>query len=280
MVSRSDYGEREVATCRSVLLELIHVLGEFKEHMIIIGGWVPTFLFPRAEERHVGSLDIDVALDFAHIPADSYQTILTALLKNGYVQDPRQPFRFYRKMKTLDGSEMTIEVDFMSGEYGGTGKSRRTQRVQNVRARKARGCDLAFVNSVAVTLEGERPGGGRDKADFQVAGIVAFLIMKGMALFDRSKEKDAYDIYYCIEHFVGGPEAMAREFALSSKNLLVREGLAKIRSKFASIHHIGPKWVADFLEISDKEEREIIMRRAYEKTASLLDLLGINEWPS
>ena len=35
MVSRSDYGEREVEACRSVLLELVHVLGEFKEHMII-----------------------------------------------------------------------------------------------------------------------------------------------------------------------------------------------------------------------------------------------------
>ena len=280
MVSRSDYGEREVAACRSVLLELIHVLGEFKEHAIIIGGWVPTFLFPLAEERHVGSLDIDVALDFVHIPADSYQTILTALLKNDYVQDSLQPFRFYRKTKTLGGSEMTVEVDFMAGEYGGTGKSRRTQRVQNVRARKARGCDLAFVNSVAVALEGERPGGGRDKIYFQVAGIVAFLVMKGMALFDRNKEKDAYDIYYCIENFAGGPEALAGEFASSSKNPIVWEGLAKIRSKFVSIDHVGPKWVADFLEISDKEEQEIIIRRAYEKTASLLDLLGINEWPS
>lgn len=280
MVSRSDYGEREVEACRSVLLELVHVLGEFKDHMIIIGGWVPTFLFPRAEERHVGSLDIDVALDFKEIPDDSYQTILTALLKNGYVQDPRQPFRFYRKMKTLDDSEITVEIDLMAGEYGGTGKGRRTQSVQNVRARKARGCDLAFTNSVAVALEGGRPGGGRDKSSFRVAGIVPFLVMKGMALFDRRKEKDAYDIFYCIEHFVGGPEALADEFAPSSKNLLIQEGLAKIRSKFASVDHIGPKWVADFLEIADKEEREIVIRRAYEKTMGLLELLDIKEWRS
>jgi hypothetical protein len=62
------------------------------------------------------------------------------------------------------------------------------------------------------------------------------------------------------------------------KNALVREGLAKIRGKFASIDHAGPKWIADFLEISDGEERDIVVRRAYEKTASLLDLLGIEEW--
>jgi hypothetical protein len=104
--------------------------------------------------------------------------------------------------------------------------------------------------------------------------------MKGMAMFDRMKEKDAYDIYYCIEHFAGGPEALADEFAPFSKNLLVREGLAKIRSKFASIDHIGPKWVADFLEIVDRKEREIVIRRAYEKAKGLLDLLGIEEWRS
>jgi hypothetical protein len=278
VVSRSDYGEREVEACRSVLLELVHILGEFKDHMIIIGGWVPAFLFPRAEERHVGSLDIDVALDFKEIPDDSYQTILTSLLKNGYVQDPRQPFRFYRKMATPDDSEITVEIDLMAGEYGGTGRGRRTQKVQNARARKARGCDLAFTDSVTVALEGGRPGGGRDRTSFQVAGIVPFLVMKGMALFDRMKEKDAYDIYYCIEHSAGGPVALAEEFTPSLKSSLVREGLAKIRSKFASIGHIGPKWVADFLENTDKEEREIVVRRAYEKAAELLDLLGVKEW--
>ena len=280
MVSRSDYGEQEVESCRSVLLELVHVLGEFKAHMIIIGGWVPAFLFPRAEDRHIGSLDIDVALNFKEIPDDSYQTILTALLKNSYVQDQRQPFRFYRKVKTLDGSEITVEIDLMAGEYGGTGKGRRTQKVQNARARKARGCDLAFADSVTVALEGGRPGGGRDRTSFQVAGIVPFLVMKGMALFDRMKEKDAYDIYYCIEHFSGGPAALAEEFTPSSKNSLVREGLSKIRSKFASIDHIGPKWIVDFLEIADREEREIVIRRAYEKTAEFLDLIGAKEWGS
>jgi hypothetical protein len=79
---------------------------------------------------------------------------------------------------------------------------------------------------------------------------------------------------------VSGKWKLADEFAPSSKHLLVQEGLTKIRSKFASIEHIGPKWVADFLEIADKEEREIVIRRAYEKTTGLLDLLDIKEWGS
>ena len=84
-------------------------------------------------------------------------------------------------------------------------------------------------------------------------------------MYDRMKEKDAYDIYYCVEYYPGGTDKLAVECSSFLKNKLVLEGLGKIRSKFASVEHVGPTWVADFLEITEKEDREIIMRRAYEK---------------
>jgi hypothetical protein len=276
MVSKSQYGEREVKACKAVLLEIVHLLGEIKDEMVIIGGWTPTFLFPQADDPHIGSLDIDVALDFSKIPDDTYQTILKAFLKRGYTQDKEQPFRFFRKV-TIEGKEpISVEVDLMAGEYGGSGKGHRTQKIQDIRARKARGCDLAFGSSITVTLEGELPDGGKDKASFKVAGIVPFIVMKGMAMYERMKEKDAYDIYYCVEHYPGGVEGLASEFGPHLKNKLIIEGLEKIRSKFTSIEHIGPKWVADFLEVADKEDRDIMMRRAYEKISDLLDILKIS----
>ena len=278
MVSRSQYGEREVNACKAVLLELVHLLGEIKEEMVIIGGWTPTFILPGSDDPHVGSLDIDVALDFSKIPDDTYQTILKTFLKRGYTQDKEQPFRFFRKVKIEGADPINVEVDLMAGEYGGTGKGHRTQKVQDVRARKARGCDLAFDAAVTVTIEGNLPDGGKDTASFKVAGIVPFLVMKGMAMYERMKEKDAYDIYYCVEHFPGGLEGLAAEFKSFIKNKLVIEGLRKIRSKFASVEHIGPKWVADFLEVTEREDRDIIVRRAYEKINELLDLLYISAW--
>jgi hypothetical protein len=36
--------------------------------------------------------------------------------------------------------------------------------------------------------------------------------------------------------------------------------------------------VADFLEVTEREDRDIIMRRAYEKINELLDLLHISAW--
>ncbi len=97
-------------------------------------------------------------------------------------------------------------------------------------------------------------------------------------MFERMKEKDAYDIYYCIEHYPEGIEGLASEFMPHLKNKLIIEGLEKIKSKFASVEHIGPKWVADFLEVIEKEDRDIIMRRAYEKISELLDSLKISSW--
>ncbi len=179
MVTKSQYGDKEVRACKAVLLELVHLLGEIKDKMVIIGGWTPTFLFPRTDDPHVGSLDIDIALDFSKIPDDTYQTILEAFLQRGYAQDKEQPFRFFRKVKIEGTDPISIEVDLMAGEYGGTGKGHRTQKIQDIRARKARGCDLAFDSSITVTLEGELPEGGKDKVSFKVAGIVPFLVMKG-----------------------------------------------------------------------------------------------------
>jgi len=53
MVSRSQYGEREVNACKAVLLELVHLLGEIKDEMVIIGGWTPTFLLPQSNPKGI-----------------------------------------------------------------------------------------------------------------------------------------------------------------------------------------------------------------------------------
>ena len=41
--------------------------------------------------------------------------------------------------------------------------------------------------------------------------IPALLAMKGHAIEGRYKQKDAYDIYYCIRNYTGGPEVLAED---------------------------------------------------------------------
>ena len=47
----------------------------------------------------------------------------------------------------------------------------------------------------------------------------------------------------------------------------------KLKGKFASELHAGPKDVADFLDIEDEEEIDMVKRDAYEQVQALLQLI-------
>jgi hypothetical protein len=273
VISRTDYAAEAVEAARSVMLELIRLLGEYRDDMVIIGGWVPDLLLPAAGTKYIGSIDVDLAVDHRKISEAGYRTILEHLTKRGYTRGD-QPYIFFRTV-VVAGREIKVQVDLLAGEYGGTGKSRRHQRVQDIMPRKARGCDLAFEMASEVTIEGTLPGGGKDSAVVRVAGIVPFIVMKSMALADRMKEKDAWDIWFCLTFYPGGPGALADAFQPHLQNRLVTEGLGKLKEKFASPEHTGPKWVADFDEIDDPETRAMRQRDAYERVAGLLARLGL-----
>jgi hypothetical protein len=110
----------------------------------------------------------------------------------------------------------------------------------------------------------------------KIPSIGAFLAMKGMALWGRTKEKDAYDIYYCCRYYPGGMTALVGEMRPLTSNGLAREGFGKIMALFENIDAIGPVGVADFLEMDDREERLRIQREAFEIINTLMTELGID----
>jgi len=273
MVTRRDYTAEGVEAARSVLIELVHLLGEYKDDIVLIGGWIPEVLLPHSSGPHVGSMDVDLALNHLKIQEAGYRMIQDLLKSRGYEQGD-QPFIFFRKL-TVGAHEVKVQVDLLAGEYEGTSMGHRHQKVQGVQARKARGCDLAFEMSKEIRIEGTLPGGAHDSVSVRVASIVPFLVMKGVAMETRMKEKDAYDIYYCLLNYPGGIDALAEEFRPHLHHGLVKEGLQKIAGKFSSEKEFGPKSVADFEEIDDPDEQERIQRDAYERVNALISKLAI-----
>ncbi len=274
MANIAEYDETGVRSCFSVLLELMTILGEYRDNLVLVGGWVAKLTLERSEEKHIGTTDIDIAVDFQNIQDTAYRTIIKLLEGRGYRQDNGQPYKFFRKLG--DGTE--IEVDFLAGEYGGTGRGRRHQRAQDLRARKARGGDLVFDDYVELTITGELPNGAKDEIALKVAGIASFLAMKGMAIWSRYDEKDAYDICYTVRNYPGGPVELAETIRPHLENRLVLEGLQKIRAKFKEIEGFGPAAYADFLLATDGDERQLLMRDAFERVNALLDELGIEPY--
>ena len=75
--------EEMVAAARSVLIEVANLLGAYRDQLVVVGGWVPELLLPGG---HVGSTDVDLALDHRHLDEGSYRTIREQLLGRGYRQ--------------------------------------------------------------------------------------------------------------------------------------------------------------------------------------------------
>lgn len=275
MVTRRDYTAESVEAAHSVLIELVHLLGEYKDDIVLIGGWIPEVLLPHSSGPHVGSMDVDIALNHQKISDEGYRMIQDLLKSRGY-QQGEQPFIFFRTVQVGE-HEIKVQVDLLAGEYEGTTKSHRHQRIQGIRARKVRGCDLAFEMSKEIRIKGKLPGGAHDTVTVRVASIVPFFVMKAMAMETRLKEKDAWDIYYCLLNYPGGIDALVEEFKPHMHYSLVKEGLQKIVGKFSSAKAFGPKSVADFEEIDDPDEQERIQRDAYERVHALLGKLGIKQ---
>jgi hypothetical protein len=278
MVTRQDYGKSEVNACLSVLVELMTILGEFRDYVVLVGGWIPYFLLENSRDEHVGSLDIDIALDFQKISNKTYRTILQMLENRGYKRGDKQPFIYYRTIRNEDGRNIVVEVDLLAGEYGGTSKAHRTQLIQDVRARKVRGCDLVFEQNRSLKVSATMPDGSANEVIIKIADIIPFLVMKGMSIWERYKEKDAYDIYFTILNYPGGIPDLVKIFEPVKSNKLVKEGLGKIKAKFKDVNSIGPKWIVTFQDSSDEEEKEMIRRDAYERINAFLDKLGIEEY--
>ncbi len=269
--TKNEYDRLLVEAAHRVLLEVARLLYDYREGLVIVGGSVPGLILDPSLHEHIGTIDVDIALDQNTIQEVGYRSIIQLLSKRGYVQGD-QPFIFYRALQ-IDGQEITVEVDFLAGEYGGTSKRHRTQVVQDMHPRKARACDLAFQNPIQITIEGILPEGGKDRASIQVASIVPFLMMKAQALNSRLKEKDAYDIYYCMSNYPGGLDAMVEEFRSFPVHPLIQEGLSILTEKFSSADSVGPVFVSNFLDETDPDSRALIQRDAYERVQYLVNNL-------
>ena len=99
--NRTEYPERATQAAHMVMLELVRILGEYRDGIVLVGGWVPELLFSKAHPRHIGSIDVDLALNHRLIDEARYRTILEHLTRHGYTTG-KQPFIFHRTVH-LDG---------------------------------------------------------------------------------------------------------------------------------------------------------------------------------
>lgn len=247
--SAADYDDRLTEAVKSVLIEIGQILGSFMGKFAVVGGAVPWLLLNNDDMRHVGTVDIDLGLDPEALADGEYAKLVTALMQHGYLQEEnREIFQLVRSVPaTDDGPPIDVVVDFLMPRQTKIAKNR-PPIIEKFAVIRADGAELALRFYEIVPLDGPMPEGGTNKVKLAVASIPALLAMKGFAIDGRLKQKDAYDIYYCVRNFPGGPEALAE----ACRPMLEHEdsiaGYMHINEKFETVDSFGPISVRRFIQ--------------------------------
>ena len=253
-----------VQASKSVLVEVMNVLGLYRNHLTLVGGWVPDLLFPNCGHR--GTLDVDLAVDVRGISQKQYDTILQRLLDAGYAQEA-EANGFLRSVK---GAQEPVKLHLITGQYVDDTASGIPARFQEIRLGKLRGTDLAFEFCDEISLNGEMPDGGKNTVKLRIVKIEAFIVMKAFAMAEREKITDAYDIYFCLRHFPDGVAALTKLYGPILHNGLVQEGIQVLRDKFRTIDTVGPEWAAQVVAEQYLGDPELAQREAFELMTSFL----------
>ena len=250
--SANDYDGRTTAAVKSVLIEIGQILGSYKGKYAVVGGAVPWLLLEQSDDmRHVGTLDIDLGLDAEALGDGEYAHLIESLMANGYEKrEYLRRFQLVRQIKASDdGPPIDVIVDFLMPKDAVVAKNK-PPLVDNFAVQRASGAELALRFNDLVAISGTMPNGGTNKVELAVCSIPALLAMKGHALEGRYKQKDAYDIYYCIRNYPDGIDGLA---AACRPLLDYESGIAGykfIADKFNSHDGFGPTCVRKFVEES------------------------------
>lgn len=253
--SASDYDDRTTAAVKSVLVEIGQVLGSYRGKFALIGGAVPWILLHEPDFPHVGTADVDLSLDAEALGDGEYARLVGSLQDQGYGQ--REHTRRFQLVRTVDpkdgGPAIDVIVDFLMPRDAEVVKNN-PPLVSGFAVQKADGAALALRFQEMVVITGDMPSGGTNTVRIAVATIPALLAMKGFAINSRSKNKDAYDIYFSIRNYHGGIDALAEACRPVLETKEGQEGYSYIAEKFDAFEGYGPTCVRHFLEGSDAQE--------------------------
>lgn len=222
LAPKADYTPATVAACEKALRTLVTRIGPWGAQLVLIGGMAPRYLLgsmPPGLPPHVGTTDLDVVIGVALETEEeaAYGTLQRNLVETGFApsRDPdtgaEMSFRWERR---VDGIGVVLEFFCPVGD-GTPGRLRRNPGEgvgAKISAIRTRAAELAPADHVTVHLTGDTldHGGIREHVPVKVANILPLLVLKALALQERDKDKDAYDIVWTLAAYGRGPAKYAR----------------------------------------------------------------------
>lgn len=241
------YPRSLVEASKTALMEVLLALEDYKDHLVLGGGWASYFVLDRllgAGERY-GSADVDLFLEPRIVKSGVYEKIASSLLRIGYrpyrtERGRTLPYRFYREVASpFDNRMHLIKVDFITEAPGK--KIGNLTKVVTGRGRAGavaiRGASVVLSQNFEYRVRGALPSGGADSVKFNVADLTGCLYTKALAIKGRDKKKDFYDIANLLKCSPKGFEVAA---PIASLDVDVLE-LKDVRGRMAKMRKIN-RW--------------------------------------
>jgi hypothetical protein len=269
----ADYSGRQVEAARRVLVDVGQVLNSFHDAIVVVGGWVPDLLLPEAIPEHVGSIDVDLALDAGKLEGGLYAELLNLLLATGRYEKGNQAFQFATTVDLGDGeAPVRVEIDFLASADI-TLKKNHPKLVEDFRVLQSSAFAAAFEHPQNVKIEGSMISGAPNTVHLRVASLPDFITMKAHAVGGRDKPKDVYDLCYCLDSDPDAIAVVAQDWQTRRENPLVAKAIEILSEKFKTVDHYGPQQLPVFHDSTDEGERAMYARRAFELVQKLLSLM-------
>lgn len=270
----TGHNERVIAATRQVLLEVFHLLEKFHDSLVLVGGWVPIMIIPDAVDKHVGTIDVDLAINDKTLVENGSETMQSILVTNGY-QHGGEPGRFIRKIY-IEGQPINVPVDFLSSEYRYIPENE-FYDITGISTITAPGCEVSFDVNEKIALSGILPSGAQYETEIKSAGVVALIVMKAHAMKIRSKTKDAYDIWFCLANHPDSDDGLAKAFKPHLEKTSVETALVLLSEYFTSIEARGPTDVVKEHGTTDSDYQAFLKQDSFQRVQELLTSLEIKE---
>ncbi len=247
--SASGYSADQTERVGQVLLEVWSHLGDYHEHLVLVGGLAPRYLVPQnvpTIPRHCGTLDVDLAVSLAVADVKAYSGIRATLERLGLEPGVNVRGREQRHSFVMQDASGPVIVDFLTTTYDGPSELVRAVETQ-LSAIQVEGLGLALQDPLHVPIEGKALHGGLMKTTLRVCRPIPFVVLKALAFEKRREGKDVHDLVYILQYTSGGPAGVAREARPEEQCVAAfTHAIATLQDNFRSPAQDGPIRCARF----------------------------------
>ena len=249
-----DYTPEAFDRVRQTVLHVATVLGDWMEHVTLIGGAVPSLLIAQANlpdgvEPHPGTIDVDLGLEIMVLEDAGYASIAERLRDAGYRAEEKDEDRIRRQTWRSDpGLGKKVTIDLLIPRSPQQPPGARLQNLQgDFAALIADGLQLVERDRRKVSLSGHTLRGEAAERSIWVCGPASFLVLKARAIHRREKPKDAYDLHYVLVNWEPGVSAIAATVREFLDDPDAQEAVEFLKLDYASIDSVGPSRAGFFL---------------------------------